>query len=160
MIKIIGIALLLLAAGGFGVIYSRSVDTEYRRFLGFIKLAKLIRTRIECFNQPLNEIYINFSDEALDSCGFTEELKKSGFMTALCKYKSSLGINGELLSVLSDFGNELGKSFSDEQIRHCERYITLFEEKASEMEKLLPSKMKVAKVLSFSAAIMVAILLV
>ncbi len=159
MIKLIGIAVLLLTAVGFGFTYSHLLDAEYRRVLGFIKLAKLIRVRIECFSQPLSEIYGDFSDEALDSCGFTEDLQKSGFITALCKHKALLGIRGELLSCLSDFGGELGKSFSDEQVRHCERYIALLEEKASEIERELPTRTKMARVLSFSVAVMMAILL-
>lgn len=60
MIKIVGILLISVAAIGFGMLYSYSLRLEYKRLLGFQKLISLIRTRIECFNQPLSEIYIGF----------------------------------------------------------------------------------------------------
>lgn len=160
MIKIVGILLISVAAIGFGMLYSYSLRLEYKRLLGFQKLISLIRTRIECFNQPLSEIYTDFSEESLDECGFTAELKRSGYVPALCKYKDHLTIRSEILAVLADFGSGLGKSFSEEQIRHCDRYISVIEEKVSELEKELPIKSKTARALSAAAAIMIAIILI
>ncbi len=159
-VKILGILLIFTAAVGFGASYSSSLRREYERMLGFLRLARLIRTRIECFNQPLSEIYNDFSDDALDACGFTEELKRSGFVTALCKYKEALGIRGETLTMLYSFGSELGKSFSSDQVKHCDRYIEVISEKAAELEKELPQKTKTARVLSAAAAVMAAIVLI
>ncbi len=155
-----GILLISAVAVGFGMIYSYSLRLEYKRLLGFLKLIRLIRARIECFNQPLSEIYADFSEESLDECGFSGELRKSGYSTALCKHKDRLAIRGELLTVLADFGSGLGKSFSEEQIRHCDRYISMIEEKAAGLEKELPVRSKTAHALSAAAAIMIAIILI
>ena len=160
MVKTLGIIMIFIAATGFGASYSRALREEYERMLGFCRLARLIRTRIECFNQPLSEIYLDFSDGALDSCGFSEELKKSGFVVALCKCKASLGIRGETLTMLYSFGSELGKSFADEQVKHCDRAVARMSEKAAELEKELPQKAKTAMVLSAAAAVMAAIVLI
>ncbi len=160
MMQLLGILLIVTAAYGIGTAISRSLRLEYRRLVGFEKLLRLIRARIECFNQPLSSIYADFSEEALDECGFSEELKRSGFTEALCRCRDRLGLRRELLALLAEFGASLGKSFSEEQLRHCDRYIALLGEKAAVLEKELPVRQKTVRTLTAAAAVMASILLI
>ncbi len=160
MIKLVGCIFILMAAGGFGLLYAGSLKEERERLRGFYRLACLIRTRIECFNQPLSEIYCDFSDEALDPIGFTEFMREKGFDQALCLTKGRLGLRDELYSLVLEFGKELGKSYSSDQLRHCERYISLFENKLKELDSELPSRAKLVGVISCAAAVLTVIILV
>lgn len=71
MMRVLGIILICTAAGGSGMLYAASLNREYEKLIGFIRLIRFIGTRIECFSQPLMTVYADFSDPALDSCGFT-----------------------------------------------------------------------------------------
>ena len=57
MIRMIGILLVIGGPVGAGLLYAAALKAEIRRFEGFLKLARLIRSRIECFRQPLASIY-------------------------------------------------------------------------------------------------------
>ena len=90
MMRVLGIILICAAAGGSGMLYAASLNREYEKILGFIRLIRFIGTRIECFSQPLMTVYADFSDPALDSCGFTDALREDGFTPALCRCRDEL----------------------------------------------------------------------
>ena len=160
MLKYLGILLIAAVTAGYGGLCAYSLKKEALVLNGFLLLARRIRTRIECFRQPLSEIYRDFSHPALDGAGFTEELRESGFTAALCKTKNSLGLREELFALVGEFGNELGKSYSEEQVRHCERYILRMEEALVGLEEELPRRRKTVRALSAAAAVMAVILLI
>ena len=158
--KLIGIAIIFIcsAAAGFG--YTAMLKQRQKYLDGLIKLVRFIRVQIECFSSPLDIIYADFTDEVLDKCGFTEILKNSGLSTALEQKKETLALTDDTFELLSNFSSELGKSFSDEQVKHCDRYISVLEETASEYAKELPKKCKTVKTLSLSVGAMAALLLI
>ena len=160
MIRLLGAVLTITASLGVGVLYSLLLKKEYRVALGFVSLFRLIRARIECFEEPLHEIYGDFDDDALTSCGFTDALRESGFVPALARCRASLGLSEAMFSLLSEAGNGLGKSSTPEQIRHCDRYIALLEDEAAKMQSELPKRRKAAGALSSALGIMTAIALI
>ncbi len=159
MTEITGILLIVgsILCGGF--FYTASIKEEVRRMEGFLRLARLIRTRIACFRQPLSVIYADFSDEALDRCRFTEELRKGDFLLALLGKKDVLGLRPELIHLLTDFAQELGKSGAEDQIRHCDRYIAEMEAALASLRTACPDRIRLARSLSLCSAAMVALLL-
>lgn len=159
MIRLLGIGLIAVILAGTGFCYGKATREEIRRWEGFLKLVRLIRSRISCFRQPLAVIYADFSDEALDACGFTEELKKGSFSQALAKTKDTLGLRTELIAILSDFGGELGKSHADDQIQHCNRCLHQMEEALAMLETERPEKTRLVRTLSFAVAAMATLLL-
>lgn len=159
MIRFFGALLIVLASFGLGTLYSLLLKKECRVIAGFISLFRLIRARIECFDQPLYEIYRDFESPELSASGFISELRENGFIPALEKCRPSLSISDSAYSVLSEAGSELGKSSSSEQIRHCDRYIRILEDISSELCSELPRRSKAAKSLSCALGIMTAIIL-
>ncbi len=160
MLKMLGIVIILAASAGAGIIYSNALREEFRKTAGFVKLIRFIKVRIECFNQPLTEIYRDFSEKSLEDCGFISEMRSSGYISALYKLKNILALKDDVFVLLSDFGSELGKSMSEDQIRLCERYIHMIDEKVKETEKEMPTKIKLAGALSAAAAAMWIIMLI
>ena len=47
MMRVLGIILICTAAGGSGMLYAASLNREYEKLLGFIRLIRFIGTRIE-----------------------------------------------------------------------------------------------------------------
>ena len=159
MIRLFGILLIAGGMTGAGFLYGLSIKTEIRRWEAFLRLARLIRSRIDCFRQPLSAIYADFSDEELEACSFTEELRKGSFSLALAKTKDNLGLRSSLLDLLSEFGQELGKSHAEDQIRHCDHCIRQMEEALASLRAECPEKLRLTHALSLCFAAMAVLLL-
>lgn len=159
MIRLMGILLIIGGTVGAGFLYAAAVKEEMRRFEGFLKLARLIRSRIECFRQPLASIYADFEDEALEACHFCEALRQGDFLLALSKTKDDLGLRPALIDLLADFGGELGKSHAEDQLRHCDRCIGQMEETLAVLRAESADKIRLSRALSLALAAMVTILL-
>ena len=157
MIRFCGMALTALSTLLFGALYCTHLQSECRQLEGFLRLARLIRTRIECFHQPLSRIYADFSDPTLDAIGFPDALRQNGLFAALIQSKDRLGLSEESFSLLGEFAAGLGKSPVDDQVRHCS--IRALEERCETLRRELPAKLRLARTLSAAAAAMTVILL-
>jgi len=159
MIRLAGILLVIGGTVGAGLLYAAALRAEVRRFEGFLKLARLIRSRIECFRQPLASIYNDFEDKALEDCGFSQILRQKDFLLALAKTKDTLGLRPALIDLLSEFGSELGKSHAEDQLRHCDRCIGQMEEVLAALRAESTNRIRLSHALSLALAAMVTILL-
>lgn len=159
MIGWIGIGLTAVSALAFGSLYVGQLQSESHRIEGFLRLIRFIRGRIECFHQPLSRIYSDFSNEALNACGFLPVLRRNGFSVALAQTQDRLGLSQDMVAILGHFSSELGKSPVSEQIRHCDRTLRELEEEYARHLNTLPTRIKLARTLSAAAAAMAVILL-
>lgn len=159
MIRLLGIGMIAVSTAVFGISYASSLYHELRVLRAFWHLTERIRSRIECFCQPLSDIYPGFSDPTLEACGFTEELQRSGFTVALCKCKGALGLRPAYFAMLAEYGEGLGKSFAEEQLRHCQKYQKELENAVKHLEEELPTRAKLIRTLSLAVAAMAVILL-
>ena len=159
MIRLAGILLVIGGTVGAGLLYAAALRAEVRRFEGFLKLARLIRSRIECFRQPLASIYRDYEDEALEDCGFSPILRQGDFLLALAKTKDTLGLRPALIDLLSEFGSELGKSHAEDQLRHCDRCIEQMTEALAALRTESADRIRLSHALSLALAAMVTILL-
>lgn len=159
MIRLLGGALIAVSAAAFGFSFSLSLKEEYRTFEALLRLGRQLRERIACFRQPLSEIYAEYDDPILERCGFLAEVRKVGFLPALHKKETALGVRRELLLLLYDFGQGLGERFAEEQLRHCDRCLSRMEEALLSLEKELPVRTRLIKTLTVTSAAMVLILL-
>lgn len=158
MIAAVGILILSLSLLGFGLSYNSVLKAERESIDGLIQLAERLRSRIECFRQPLDEIYEGFSHKHLDSIGFTDHLKRSGLSNALGNKGKLLGISTDMLEKSKKFSSDLGKSYSAEQIRLCQAYLDELKKEMSNIEGALNQKTRLSLSLAGAAAAMAAIL--
>ena len=160
MIRLIGLGLIAAAAAGYGMLAARSVKRELRLFEGFYALAGHLRLRIACFNQPLSEIYRDFTDEALEEAGFLGLLRAGiPFPEALLKRREALGLRPELFSLLFSFGQGLGVSYQAEQVRHCEAFLGEGEARLSALRAEARGRIRLVRGLSAAAAALTILLL-
>ena len=160
MLKLAGMALIAAAALGYGFWYGLSLRKELRRFEGFRRLIETVRSRVSCFNQPLSAVYRDFSDEELDACGFTDLLRAGiPFSEALIRKRDVLGLREELFGLLSDLGRDLGRSYREDQVRLCERFLTEADARLAALRAEMPDRIRLARGLSAAAAAMTVLLL-
>ena len=158
MTAAIGTVLTCLCIFGLGRSYSLYIKKESANLRALILLIERIRTRIECFRQPLCDIYDGFSNDALDPIGFTDDLKTNGLSFALIKNRSALCLRNDTFALLNEFALSLGKSYASEQVRLCLDTKESLNERLSQIERELPSKSRLSLTLSAAAAAMTAIL--
>ena len=158
MLTVIGTAVLCSSFLGFGFSYTSSLKTERESLRELLALMKRIKTRTECFRQPLSDIYAGFASVHLENMGFIHDLNESGLSFALSKHRRALMIREEIFASLSEFAASLGKSYIDEQLRLCSLYIEKTEECLISLNTELTSKSKLAMTLSCAAAGMSAIM--
>lgn len=85
-----------------------------------------VRSNIEYFLTPVDGIFADFRNDALESCGFSRVLRESGIDAAVRSNTASFSPQtGELLL---SFSSSLGKGYKEEQLRLCD----YFREKVSE----------------------------
>lgn len=159
MLSVIGTVLICSSVLGFGFYYVSSYTNEKECLTELLSLIKRIKTRIECFKQPLPDIYADFSSPTLDRIGFSSTLKESSLDFALNKHRKSLQIRNSIFTALNEFSTSLGKSYSNEQLDLCRSYISRLENELSEIEKELNTKTKLGLTLSAAIASVCAIML-
>ncbi len=158
MIAAAGTVILSLSVMGFGISYNKALKNEKESIDALLSLCEKINTRISCFRQPLNEIYEGFSNPHLDRLGFTDELKKHGLSAALISKGEILGISKGLMAESRRFAEGLGKSYSEEQTKLCERYLSCLKREHDELGAQLPTKTKLSLSLSGAISALTAIL--
>ena len=158
MTAAIGTVLTCLCIIGLGRSYSLHIKKEIANLRALILLIERIRARIECFRQPLCDIYDGFSNDDLDRIGFTDDLKANGLSFALIKHRGALGLRNDTFLLLNEFALSLGKSYASEQVRICLDVKESLSDRLSQLERELPSKSRLSLTLSAAAAAMTAIL--
>ena len=157
MLTVMGTVAVCISAVGLGVSYAHSLKRQRDSITALLSLCERIRMRIECFRQPLPDIYEGFDDDRLDA-QFLYDLKESGLSYALTKNRRRLSLSPELYGSLCSFSSELGKSYAEGQIRLCHECILALKGAIAELEAKLPSRVRLSLTLSAATAAMAAIL--
>ena len=135
--------------------YSKSVAAEEE----IIRLIEYIRNKIMYFSEPIEDIYSSFECSVLSETGFTEEIYENGWRAGIALLKEKSVITDRFASAVSDFGDRLGTTFSEEEINNCNYYISRAND-AFEKDKLeLPKKSKLYSSFSITGAMLIAIIL-
>lgn len=155
LIKILGGGL-ILSAGSFAA-YS-AVRFEKRKLSvidGWIDLIFHIRSQIDCYLMPLDEILACTDLEILKACMC--RTPHPDLSTLLHTSAPYLSREGERL--LTAFVKEIGGSYREEQLRRCDYYINALRTIREKIADDLPARQKLCITISLCAAAGTAILL-
>lgn len=133
-VKIIGAVLILASSLGVSAFLTKEGKRKVENLEAIIKLIEYIKRNIDAFLTPLSGIFTGYTCEVLDGCGFGDEMRKNGLVSAVqCGYLMlSENADDELLS----FAEKLGGGYRDEEVKRCEYYRSVFESFAeAEREK-------------------------
>ena len=158
-IKALGIILIFFVICGGGMVMGGYLRSVSQKLSGFCRLIGAVRSGIESYSLPLEEIYSGFSDEMLEKCGFLNDLKKNGFEPALKKCDLS-GIGDGAKDALFTVASGLGKSPKQDQIRLCDSALSELERDLQKERDMLQGKLKIVRTVTLTAAMMAVIILV
>lgn len=157
LLKIIGIILILLSAAAIGRELRGALDRELGFATARVSLLSYTRQMIENFNASGEEILRSCSTELLLECGYIGDRAPKSFseLADACE----MG-DGESARIFGEFCRGFGKSYRNEQLRHCEYYLALLTERADRLRQETASRKKIVLVSAVSCGLMLAILFI
>ena len=151
MIKTAGLVLLCSSILFAGWSRMRGLYANAENGKKAVLLLRYIRAQLAGFNMPYDEIFRRCRLEFDRGC-FDGRLREHGLKDALREAGKSIFPDRELFEILSEFADGLGRSGSEEQLRHCDFYLARLEERISLMEKALSGQVKTCASVSFAGA--------
>ncbi len=137
--KILGI----FVVAGCGISAASIVRTRGKARLegleGLIELLRFIRSQIECFAKPLPRILSEAPRELYVQCGYTGEGAPRDLKEIL---ENSDICDTEAREIFESASLELGRGYLREQLRCCDYYLDLLEQRRAALSEGLPAKAK------------------
>ncbi len=151
----------VLVGGCFFSLFRAYLEKEKKKVSegeGFLALLRFLRAEIASFGSPTEKIFSRFSCEVLSDCGFIELLRKEGFSAALSSSRPRLSVSEEVYTLLSSFGEELGRRYLPEELARLDYYIDALGAHLEGVKRDSPKRSRLCRALLFCAAGMVIIL--
>ncbi len=150
-------ALLLLGAGiALGGIFGGFERRRCRQAEGFLALLRHIRLQIDCFSLPVSRILSGCDGKILADCG-VESVSLSDFRALL--ESTRLYVPEEVCRLLWEFGERLGNSYREDQLRCCDYVIERLTPVCDRLRAELPKREKMMLLLPPALAAMLILLL-
>lgn len=154
-LKLFG-CLLILSSGALAAITAARHEQKRLSVLdGWIDLIFYIRTQIDCYLMPLNDILAGADRELLRACMAGESVV--GLNTML--QNSQFYLSSETRRLLSAFVREIGSSYREEQVKRCDYYLSALRSIREKQKEDLPARVRVCVALCLCVAFGIAILL-
>ena len=160
LIKACGALTLLLITLYMCLEASRMEMRRVRQTEGFLLLLRHIKAQISCFCTPLCDIYRDFENDSLSSVGFLSALREGGFSYALEVCRGKIYLEHDVINMLLGFGEELGKSYREEQLEFCDYYISQLECSYDKNRKEQPQRSRLYRSILMTGGLMVIIVLI
>lgn len=149
-IKLAG-AFLLAGSGIVGAkwLNRRASQTLFQieRQLAFLRY---VNGQVACFSLPASAILARCDPTLLRDCGYTGEKVPRNFGEFFrgCRLRDE-----DVREILSDFCEEFGKHYREEQLRRCEYVMARLEERRAALASRLPTRKKLNNTLCISGTL-------
>ena len=153
--KVLGMTLLL---GAGGLTAHRLSHYERKRIAvmnGWLDLLYYIRTGIDCYLTPLEELFSKAPASLLRACMGDNSLQTPN---ALLR-RSKPYLDRESADLLESFAREIGGCYRDEQVRRCDYYIATLRALRDKQKSELPGRLRTRTMLCVCGAFGLAIML-
>ena len=118
IVELIGAGIVLLSAMFVSAGMIRDYKNDLRLLGALYDMILYIRDNIEHFMKPLPDIFQNYSNEHLETCGFLKSVRETDLQQAWTERPWQL--NREADSVMLDFVQTIGSGYRAEELRLCE----------------------------------------
>lgn len=137
-IKIIGGIIVMF--GGYMIyrIMNRAEKKKLEQLDGIIALLRFIRLQIDCYLIPVREILRRCDKKILEKCGASGESEDFASLVMTLDPMP----DKEIMGILRSYSGELGSSYRDEQLRSCDRYISMLTKYRDELAEEAKKKQK------------------
>ena len=159
MSKLIGAVLIFAACTASGMSAAAVYRQRVIQLEAFTALIAHIGAQISVFLTPLDHIYAEFRNAALEKCGFIGALKAVGGVSALDECRRRIQLTDDEVYELERFFAGLGHSSAQEEARHCAYFEKRIGELAASARGTLASKMRICRVFGMLTGVMLAVML-
>ena len=156
-----GAALIMIAALFACREYSVYAEKRILQHKGFIALISHAEEMISKFLAKGIELWQDFSDSALEECGFSSHLREGRSLSeAFSACEVGICLPKDVKEELRDFFSGFGKSYKDGQLSSLSEFRKRLENRLKEEELSLEKSLKVTKALIIGGALAVVILII
>ena len=159
-LKLLGIGLIALASLTFFKEYKKHIEQSVALCESFHSLLTHVRRKIDCYLTPAKSLLLDFSDDALEKCGFLARAREEGVREAYFALEKELGISSEAKEILHGVFRDFGRDYKDGTVKELDGGILSLEKhlakEAAESEK----SVKIAGTLTAAFALGVIILII
>ena len=153
-----GLFVIVIAALAASREYSRRVRKrvcECERFLEFIRH---IRIQVGCFMRPPSELGCGFSGREIE--GFVGRIATDGILTAYENAEPTFSLSVDERDALRELFSSLGSGYLDDELKRIDSTCEKFEKLYNELKERASKDVKLASVLSATAALGVFIIII
>ncbi len=159
---------MILEFTGAGIVFASAVflslglirdhRTHLRELDAIYNMIAYIRDNIDHFMKPLPDIFQNYTNDCLESCGFLSDVRRTDLHQAWNGQTFSL--SEETHTLLNDFFTRIGSGYRTEELRLCDytlnRLNSILEKKRNESK----NKLKLYKTVPMLVALSVILILI
>ena len=160
-VKWAGVAIIMLCALFFGKEYSAYVEKRLSQYRGFVAFIGHIEGMILRFLAPQESLWQNFSDEALEKCGFLPSLRSGSTLSgAFSDCEASLSLSDEQKERFSAFFADFGRDYMDGELNRASDFHRESEELLKKEEAELTKSVKITNTILIASALGIVILMI
>lgn len=155
-LKPIGLVFLLGSGVITGVMLLHFEQKRCRQAEGFLALLRHIRLQIDCFSLPVSRILNSLPPQIREACDIPQDVRD--FPSLLAQTRLLLPV--EACELLSAFGEDLGSSYREDQLRLCDYYTSRLAPYCERIRAEQSRRMRLALILPIALAAALALLLI
>ena len=153
--KLLGV-LLLIGVGAYSAHSISHFEKKRIKVLnGWLDLIYYIRTQIDCYLTPIEQIFLELSPSLLQDWAGVGKAKNP---SSLLKHTQAY-LDCESIRLLEGFIREIGAGYREEQIKRCDYYLTALQGIRDQQLSQLPARLRARSTLCICGAFGLAILL-
>lgn len=134
-------------------------DNKIEVYEGIIDFLEYIKSQIEYFCTPTEEIIKNYENLILNKYGFLEALEMTNWEKALTQTNMSPYLDNTTVTLLKRFSGTFGKTSSQEQISNCEYTLAQLNNELIKLKQDSPQKTKAYSSLTVISGLMIILLI-
>lgn len=156
--KLIGILAISFSGAVLLINLLRNADAELASARGLCAFIRHTRRLVECFSMSAEEIISLCPKEIISACGFDDG---ETLPLSLSEFGERCNIpDGECRRIFLEFTADFGKNYRAGEVRRCDFYAGLMEEREARIAEKLPSKKKLTAAVVISSLLMTVIFLI
>lgn len=165
MLKLIGVAAIILFTTGIGAMFARELRTRHKELECLLKIIRYIESQIRYKAMSVSAIIKNMSDDGVSKdLRVMEKCKNaaSGRQIADCigKNSSSTSLKSEDIKIAQSFFNSLGKSDVEGEIENCRLHEKMLLARLDDASQQVSSKTRLYYTLGLFSGLMVSIIII
>lgn len=155
--KLFGVMLVIIGGAISACVLNMRAKISLTHTEAMISFLRFVKVRVDCYAMPIDRILSDCDESIYEGLGYTDA-KKPEDLAALAKHCTSL--RGDIKDIMTKFASEFGKSYREEQVKLCDRYIDEMLMLRSDISARLPMQKKLNSTLCISGAMAIVILLI